>query len=161
MPANFKPDAYHTVTPYLTVQGVAELLDFVKAAFGAEEIERMPGPEGRVVHAEVRIGDSVVMMGEAPDASKVMPAMLYLYVPDTDATYRAALAAGAESVMEPADQFYGDRNAAVQDASGNQWWIATHVEDVSPEEMARRARERAKGEVTRPMKLGLNDLHPS
>ena len=145
MPVSFKPEAYHTVTPYLSVQGASGLIQFLKEVFDATEIERMPGPEGRIMHAEVRIGDSIVMMGDASDPSKAMPGMLYVYVPDTDATYQAALAAGAVSVMEPADQFYGDRNAGVKDACGNQWWIATHVEDVSPEEMAHRAQERAKG----------------
>lgn len=133
------PDGYHNVTPYLVVPGVARLIDFLKNAFGAQEIERMTRPDGSVGHAEVRIGDSVVMMGEPAGEAPAMPATIYLYVEDTDAAYRRALEAGATSVMAPADQFYGDRNAGVKDPCGNQWWIATHVEDVPPEEMARRA----------------------
>ena len=102
------PDRYHTVTPYLTVEGVPKLLDFVKRVFDATELERMSRPDGTIGHAEVRIGDSVVMMGEARGESKPMPGTLYAYVSDTDAVYKRALEAGAASLMEPADQFYGD-----------------------------------------------------
>ena len=146
MTSNVKPipDGYHTVTPYLIVEGVAGLIDFLKQAFDAVETERMPGPDGKVGHGEVRIGDSVVMMGEASGDWKPMPGSIYLYVNDTDATYKRALDAGATSVMEPADQFYGDRNAGVKDASGNMWWIATRKENVSPEELRKRAEARAK-----------------
>ena len=133
------PDGYHSVTPYLVVRGVDRLLGFLKQAFGAEEIERVAGPDGNIRHAEARLGDSVVMMGEASAEHTQMPACLYLYVTDTDATYRRAIEAGATSIREPADQFYGDRSGGVKDAFGNQWWIATHKEDVSREEMARRA----------------------
>jgi len=133
------PDGYHTITPYLTVQGVPKLLDFLKQAFAAQEIERMMRPDGTVGHAEVRIGDSVVMMGEAGGEWQPMPGALYLYVNDVDAVYKRALQAGAISTMEPMDQFYGDRSAGVKDPSGNQWWIATHKEDVPPEELKRRA----------------------
>ena len=133
------PDRYHTVTPYLTVQGVPKLIDFVKRVFDATELERMSRPDGTIGHAEVRIGDSVVMMGEARGESTPMPGTLYVYVSDTDAVYKRALEAGAASLMEPADQFYGDRNAAVRDPVGNHWWIATHKEDVSPQEIVRRA----------------------
>ncbi len=133
------PEGYHTVTPYLVVQGVPKLIDFLKQAFDAQEIMRMPRPDGTIMHAEVRVGDSAVMMGEARGEFKPMPGSLYLYVDDTDATYQRALQAGATSLMEPADQFYGDRHAGVVDAVGNHWWIATHIEDVLPEELARRA----------------------
>ncbi len=133
------PDGYHTVTPYLTVQGVPKLIDFLKQAFEAQEIERMTQPDGTIGHAEVRIGDSVVMMGEARDEWKPMPSGIYLYVNDTDAVYKRALQAGATSIMEPADQFYGDRSAGVKDSSGNHWWIATHKEDVPPAELKKRA----------------------
>lgn len=132
------PEGYSRVTPYLVVPGVGRLIDFMKKAFDAEEVFRMPGPGGKIVHAEVRIGDSRVMMGEPPGEFEPIPACLHLYVENTDAVYRRALAAGATSVREPADQFYGDRNAGVKDPSGNSWWITTHVEDVPPEEMARR-----------------------
>ena len=147
MTSNVKPipDGYHTVTPYLIVEGVAGLIDFLKQAFDAVETERVPGPDGKVGHGEVRIGDSVVMMGEASGDWKPVPGSMYLYVSDTDATYKRALDAGATSLMEPADQFYGDRNAGVKDASGNMWWIATRKENVSPEELRRRAEARAKG----------------
>lgn len=147
MTSNVKPipDGYHTVTPYLVVEGVDELIDFLKQAFDAVETERLPRPDGKVGHGEVRIGDSVVMLGEASGEWKPMPGFIYLYVNDTDATYKRALEAGATSVMEPADQFYGDRNAGVKDASGNMWWIATRKENVSPEELRRRAEARAKG----------------
>jgi len=133
------PDGYHAVTPYLTVQGVPKLIDFLKQAFEAQEIERMTQPDGTIGHAEVRIGDSVVMMGEARDEWKPMPSGIYLYVNDTDAVYKRALQAGATSIMEPADQFYGDRSAGVKDSSGNHWWIATHKEDVPPAELKKRA----------------------
>ena len=133
------PDGYHTVTPYLTVQGAAKLIDFLQQAFAAQEIERMMQPDGTIRHAEVRIGDSVVMMAEARSEQAPMPSGIYLYVNDTDAVYKRALQAGATSVMEPADQFYGDRSAGVKDPSGNHWWIATHQEDVPPAELKKRA----------------------
>ena len=135
------PDGFHTVTPYLLVQGVAKLIDFLKQAFDAKEIHRSAMPDGTIMHAEVKIGDSFVMMGEASGQRQPMPGSIYLYVKDTDATYQRALKAGATSVMEPADQFYGDRNAGVKDPVGNSWWIATHVEDVSPEEMKKREKD--------------------
>jgi PhnB protein len=99
----------------------------------------MAHPDGTIMHAEVKIGDSIVMMGEARGDCKPMPGSLYVYVNDADATYRRALQAGATSMMEPGDQFYGDRTAGVKDPSGNQWTIATHREDVPPEELRRRA----------------------
>ena len=132
------PEGHHTVTPYLVVEGVPKLIDFMKQVFGAEERLRMPRPDGTVMHAEVRIGDSIVVMGEPMGEWKPMPGMLHLYVDDTDSMYRRALQAGATSLSEPADQFYGDRTAGVQDPSGNRWWIATHIEDLSPEELTKR-----------------------
>jgi PhnB protein len=139
MPVKPIPEGYHTVTPYLTVRGVAKLMDFLKRSFGAVEKERMTQPDGRIMHAEVRIGDSVVMMGEPADESSLMPGAIHVYVEDVDTIYRRALQAGATSLRAPEDQFYGDRSAGVRDPSGNVWWIATHKEDVSPEEMKRRA----------------------
>lgn len=131
------PEGYRTVTPYLVVTNAAQLIEFLKQAFGAKQMFRMDSPDGSIAHAEVTIGDSIVMLGQTtPD--RAMRAMLHLYVPDIDASYKSALAAGAVSVREPADQFYGDRSAGVRDAFGNEWWIATHVEDVSPKEMERR-----------------------
>lgn len=132
------PQGYHSITPILIVEGAPRLIDFLKQAFQAEERERFIGPDGRVSHAEVRIGDSVVMMSDANDEWKQMPARIQLYTEDTDAAYRWALEAGATSLREPGDQFYGDRTAGVKDPVGNQWWISTHKEDVSPEELQRR-----------------------
>lgn len=133
------PDGYHSVTPYLIVEGVAKLIDFLKFAFEAKETERHAKPDGTIMHSEVRIGDSIIMMGEPTGEFKPMPGSIYLYVNDTDAVYKRALQAGGTSIMEPADQFYGDRNAGVKDSSGNFWWIATHKEDVPPDELAKRA----------------------
>jgi PhnB protein len=141
MAVNPVPEGYRTVTPYLVVDGATNVLDFVKQAFGAEEKFRMDGPDGKVGHAEVQIGDSIVMVGDAGAENPAMPAMIHLYVDDCDATYERALAAGATSEREPTDQFYGDRSAGVRDSAGNLWWIATHVEDVPEEEMAKRIEE--------------------
>ena len=139
------PDGYHTVTPYLVVPGVARLMDFLREAFGAAEVMRHARPDGSVQHAEVCIGDSMVMMGEPQPGSEPRPATVCLYLSDVDETYRKAIAAGGKSLREPADQFYGDRSGGVQDPCGNQWWISTHVEDVAPEELERRAAAAAKG----------------
>jgi PhnB protein len=141
------PKEYGSVTPYLLVEGADRLIEFMKAAFDAEERGRMPAPDGRIGHAEVSIGDTIVMLADAStsDAGRPMPAMLALYVEDVDKSYQRALDAGAISQREPADQFYGDRNAGVQDEFGNLWWIQTHSEDVPPEEMARRAQEASQG----------------
>ncbi|MGA3209894.1 MAG: VOC family protein [Terriglobales bacterium] len=138
------PDGYHTVTPYLTVTDVAKLIEFLQKVFGAEVKEKFMRPDGGIMHAEVKVGDSIIMMGQANENWKARPGTIYMYVPDTDAAYRRALDAGATSVMEPANQFYGDRNAGVSDSTGNYWWIATHVEDVSKEEMDRRHEQHAK-----------------
>jgi len=132
------PDGYRSVTPYLTVQGAAKLIDFVRGAFGAVETGRMPGPGGAIMHAEVRIGDSIVMLSDAVRDAP-MPGAIYLYVSDTDAAYRRALQAGATSLTEPTDMFWGDRFARVKDPLGNVWSIATHKEDVPPEELPKRA----------------------
>jgi uncharacterized glyoxalase superfamily protein PhnB len=133
------PDGYQTVIPYLVVSGAAKVIEFVKKVFDATSVECMTRPDGSIHHAEVRIGDSVVMLSDASEKYPARPAMLYVYVTDTDAAYRRALAAGGTSLMEPANQFYGDRNAGVQDPTGNSWWIGTHVEDVPPDELKRRA----------------------
>lgn len=125
------PSGYHTVTPYLVVEGVPGLIEFLKAAFGATERMRNLRPDGTVSHAEVEIGDSVVMMGEPQEAGSAMPGMIHLYVADADATYRQALRAGGSSLREPADQPYGDRMAGIKDQFGNQWWIATPVTTAS------------------------------
>jgi PhnB protein len=137
------PEGYHSVTPYLVAEGAEDLIDFMKTVFGAQERMRMPGPNNTVGHAEMEIGDSVVMLADANsvDGNKPFPAMLNVYVEDVDSTYKAAVAAGATSVRELQDQFYGDRSGGVVDKWGNYWFISTHVEDVSPEEMERRSAE--------------------
>jgi uncharacterized glyoxalase superfamily protein PhnB len=137
------PDGYHTATPYLVARDAEQLLKFLKDAFGAKENDITRHKDGSIWHADVTVGDSHIMLSQASDRFPAMPCALYLYVADTDATYRAALAAGATSLMEPADQFYGDRNAGVKDAQGNTWWIGTHVEDVPPDEMERRVKAAA------------------
>ena len=139
------PAGHRTVTPYLLVEDAAGQIEFMTRAFGAVETGRFAAPDGRIVHAEVKIGDSFVMLGDAGGDWKPMPCMLHLYVPDTDAVYASALRAGARSVREPSDQFYGDRSAGVVDGQGNQWWITTHIEDVPPDEMERRMREQTHG----------------
>ncbi len=132
------PKGYHTVTPSLVVKGAAKLIDFIKAAFGGEEIMRMPTPSGEIMHAEVRIGDSVVMLNDAIQ-QPATTSSLFLYVPDVDGLYKRAVKAGATSVSEAADMFWGDRMAQVRDHFVNSWGIATHKEDVSPKEMQKRA----------------------
>ena len=139
---SFRPEGFHTVNPYLVVNGAAQVLDFLKKAFGAEAVgERFKGPDGAIMHAAVRIGDSMVEVSDAP--GEPMPAALHLYVEDTDAAYRRAMAAGGTSLREPMTTFYGDRSAGVKDPGGNSWWIACNVEDVSPEEMVRRMKARS------------------
>ncbi|HME26426.1 MAG TPA: VOC family protein [Acetobacteraceae bacterium] len=139
MAVKAKPDGYHAVTPYLVVDGAARLIDFLEEVFDAEEVERMAAPGDRIGHAELRIGDSLVMLGDARGEHQPMQAMLYVYVDDVDATYLRALAVGATSVQAPADQYYGDRSGGVKDPFGNLWWIATHIEDVPAAELRRRA----------------------
>jgi PhnB protein len=131
------PDGYHTITPFLNVKGTAELIDFLKAALGAEEVMRMPGPGGGVMHAEVSIGNSRLMLSEAMQTAP-SSSSFYLYVNDVDALYKRAVSAGATSQSPPTDQFWGDRMATVKDSFGNTWSIATHKEDPSPEEIAKR-----------------------
>jgi PhnB protein len=134
------PDGYGTITPYLIVKGASKLVDFMKQAFGGEEtMERFSAPDGSIMHTEVRIGTSIVMVSDANAMHPAMPAALLLYVTDCDAVYKRAIQAGGTVINEPADQFYGDRSGGLQDPSGNMWWVATHKEDVPPEEMKRRA----------------------
>lgn len=141
------PDGYHTVTPYLSVRGAAKAIDFYAKAFGATEIFRMGGPGDSVMHAEMRIGDSVVMLGdEMPQMGSTAPqtvggtaVSLLLYVNDVDASFARATQAGCQAQMPPTDMFWGDRYCKIQDPFGHLWAIATHKEDVTPEETARRA----------------------
>jgi PhnB protein len=142
------PEGYHTVTPYLAVDDAAEAIEFYKKVFGAKERARMEAPGGKIGHAEVEIGDSVVMLSDAlPQFSTRPPKDLggtsvsvFMYVEDVDAVVKQAVDAGATVTMEIADQFWGDRFGSVQDPFGHLWSIATHVEDVPPEEMAERAK---------------------
>lgn len=132
------PEGFHSVTPYLVVPGIARLIDFLKDAFAATEISRHAQPDGRVRHAQLKIGDSMLMLGEPSGQFPAEPTSLYFYTEDVDALYVRAMRAGGVSIMEPADQFYGDRHGGIKDPSGNTWWIATHFEDVSEEEIGRR-----------------------
>jgi PhnB protein len=140
------PNGYHTVTPYLIVRGAASAIEFYKKAFGATELMRFPGPDGKIGHAEIRIGDSPVMLAdEFPEMGHRAPQSLggsavgiLLYVPDVDALFTRAAAAGAKVLRPLQDQFYGDRSVTVEDPFGHNWTLATHKEDVSHEEMQRR-----------------------
>jgi PhnB protein len=132
------PEGFHTVTPYLVVSNAGKLIEFMKKAFDAKKIYHFKRPDGTIMHAVMQVGDSMIMLADATEKYPAKVATLYLYVPDTDAVYKKAMTAGATSIMEPADQFYGDRNAGVTDASGVQWWIGTHIEDVSEEELEKR-----------------------
>jgi PhnB protein len=148
MPVKPIPDGYHTVTPYLYVKGAANAIDFYKKAFGAEELMRFPGPDGRIGHAEIRIGDSPIMLAdEHPEMNAIGPQTrggttvgFAIYVPDVDQRVASAVAAGAKIVRPVQNQFYGDRSGTLTDPFGHTWTIATHVEDVSPAEMERSAK---------------------
>jgi PhnB protein len=143
------PEGYHTVTPYLAVEDAAEAIEYYKKAFGAKERVRMDTPDGKIGHAELQIGDSLVMLADPfPQSSTKPPKELggttsnvFLYVEDVDAVVKQAVDAGATVTMEVADQFWGDRFGSVTDPFGHSWAVATHVEDVPPEEMAERAKE--------------------
>jgi PhnB protein len=144
---DFAPAGLHTITPFVVVSGGQAMLDFYERAFGARTLSRMDGPDGTVLHAEIMIGDSVLQLGDPiPDLGLVAPGdtrttSFVMYVPDVDATYAQALAAGATSLSSVEDVFSGDRMAAVTCPSGHRWTILTRVEDVAPEEIERRARE--------------------
>ena len=135
------PDGFHTVTPFVIADGADKLLAFIKKAFGGETTFILKHDNGKVMHATAKIGDSIIMVSDAMEQFPPMPCMLYLYVDDVDAVYQKTLKAGGESLREPVNEFYGDRSAGVKDAWGNQWWIATHIEDVEGEELERRADE--------------------
>jgi PhnB protein len=136
------PEGYHTVTPWICSRDTAKLLDFMKQAFGAEELGRVYNEDGTIGHAEAKIGDSIVMGFDAKEEWPDTPCFLRLYVPDGDAVYQRALSAGATSVTEITSMFWGDRGSRVRDPFGNVWWITTHVENVAPQEMKKRAREK-------------------
>jgi PhnB protein len=139
MPVNHIPKGFHTVNTYLTVQNADRVLEFIKKTFDAKELMCMRQPNGTIAHAEVQIGDSVVELAEAHGQWKPLTAGLHVYVPKVDTVYKKALEAGGVSLHEVMDMFYGERSGGVRDPAGNHWFIATHTEDVPPEEMARRA----------------------
>jgi PhnB protein len=140
------PDGYYSLTSYLVCKGAARAIDFYKKAFGAQEIVRMPGPNGQVMHAEVKIGNSMLMLAdENPERGNLSPqsiggtaTSIMFYCDDVDAVFNRAVSLGATSEMAPADQFWGDRMGNLVDPFGHKWAIATHKEDVSPEEMQKR-----------------------
>ncbi|RJP72573.1 MAG: VOC family protein [Candidatus Abyssobacteria bacterium SURF_17] len=144
------PKGYHTVTPHIVVRDAAKAIDFYKRAFGAEEVMRLPGPDGHgIMHAELKIGDSFIMLGEespemggechSPESLGGSAVTLNLYVKDVDAAFERAVSAGAQVKMPLADMFWGDRYGALVDPFGHKWSLATHIEDVSPEEIRKRA----------------------
>lgn len=143
MPAKAIPEGYPPVIPYLVVPGAQKLMDFIKHVFNAKEGAHPPFkmPNGSIAHAEIWIGESPIWCSDASERYGTVTGMLTVYVPDVDTTYKRAIEAGATSMRGPEDQFYGDRSAGVKDEFGNQWWIHTRIEDVSPEEMQRREAE--------------------
>jgi uncharacterized glyoxalase superfamily protein PhnB len=150
MPAKPIPEGYHSVTPYLTVRGAGKVIEFLKQAFGAKlSHEAIKRPDGSIMHAQVIIGDSRIMIAEENEMARATISTLYLYVPNVDSVYQQAVKAGGAKVMEPMDMFYGDRSGGVKDPSGNSWFIATHKEDVSPQELQKRAEEFIKQQKNR------------
>jgi PhnB protein len=140
------PPGYHTVTPYLVVSDAAKAIDFYKQAFGATELARMGAPGGKIGHAELKLGDSIIMLSDelmgnrSPQSFGGSPVSIFLYVENVDSTFDQATHAGAKSDMPPADMFWGDRFGKLTDPFGHSWSLATHIEDVAPEEMEKRAR---------------------
>ena len=140
---NAIPEGYHSVTPYLIINGASDAIDFYKKAFGATELFRMPTPDGKIGHAEIKIGNSPIMLADeslemgykSPAALSGSPVSLMIYLEDVDKVFKQAIAAGGTEVRAVKDQFYGDRSGTLTDPFGHVWHIATHVEDVSPEEM--------------------------
>jgi len=139
MKVNTTPNGWHSVTPCLAVSDAARLIDFLRQAFDASEQTRITRPDGTVLYAEVRLGDSLVLISDPKDKWQPRPSLLNFYVPDVDAAFRRAIAAGAKPVREPADMFHGDRQACVRDVSGNDWFITTHIEDLSADEIQKQA----------------------
>lgn len=143
------PPGYHSVTPYLIIDGAAKAIDFYKKAFDATELMRMESPDGRIGHAEIKIGDSQVMLADeypemgyrSPQALGGAAVSLMVYVEQADQMFKQALASGAQELQPLKDQFYGDRSGTLKDPFGHVWTISTHVEDVAPEEMRRRAEQ--------------------
>ena len=147
-PVRAIPEGYHSISPSLTCKDAARAIEFYKSVFGATEIMRMPGPQGLIMHAEIRIGDSVVFINDeipgmavAPSGTSISPVYLFLYTEDVDAVFSRAMAANCKVTMPVADQFWGDRYGKFNDPFGHTWGVATHVEDVAPAEMERRQAE--------------------
>jgi PhnB protein len=151
-----QPQGYYAVTPWIISRDTTRLIEFTTQAFGAAELGRLPGPDGRIEHAEVRIADSVVMMFDAWDGWPDTPAFLRLYVPDCDEAHGRALRAGATSVTAPTSLFFGDRVARVRDALGNLWWLQTHVADVDPADLAGGPRDQTEAEALRSVQQSLD-----
>lgn len=147
------PEGYHSVTPYLILNDAAAAIDFYKRAFGATEVMRMPGPDGKIGHAEIQIGDSHIMLADeypdmgarSPKSLGGSPVSIMVYVEDVDSIAKQALAAGAKETRPLKDQFYGDRSGTIVDPFGHIWTIATHVEDVAPDELQRRMKAMMSG----------------
>lgn len=141
------PEGYHSVTPYLSIKGAAAAIDYYKQVFGATELFRMPGPDGKIGHAEIKIGNSPIMLAdEFPEMEFVSPKTLggspvglMIYVDDVDTMYKQAISAGAQEIKPLQNQFYGDRSGTLKDPFGHVWTVATHIEDVPPEELEQRA----------------------
>lgn len=156
MTSNVKPipDGYHSLTPYLIIKGASEAIEFYQKAFGATELFRMAQPDGRIGHAEIKIGDSAIMLADefpemghkSPTSLGGSPISLLLYVEDVDAVYAQAISSGAKQDRPVEDKFYGDRGGSLIDPFGHIWHIATHVEDLSPEEMQQRAASASSGQ---------------
>jgi PhnB protein len=146
---NAVPSGHRTVTPYLAIKNAAKALEFYKYAFGATESYKLVMPDGRLGHAEIRLGDSMIMLadefpeygGKAPETLGGSPVSIHLYVEDVDAFFKKALAAGAKELKPVMDQFYGDRSGQLEDPFGHLWWVATHKEDIAPDEMQKRVQE--------------------
>jgi PhnB protein len=135
------PEGYHTVTPYLISDDAAGLIRFIEQAFDGKVTSKTMRDDNRIMHATISIGNSTIMISDTMEGMPPHTAMLYLYLENADETYKKAIKAKATSISEPKTEFYGDRAAAVKDASGNTWWMATHVEDVSEDELQRRSKE--------------------
>ncbi len=139
MTVHYLPTGYNSVNAYIITPQAHEVRAFLTTVFDAKEVGCINGPDGKIGHAELQLGNSRIMLSHGMPGSTPTAAVLVVYVPDADATYARAIAAGAESIRAPADQFYGDRSGGVKDTAGNQWWIHTHIEEVSFEEVERRA----------------------
>jgi uncharacterized glyoxalase superfamily protein PhnB len=141
------PQGYHTVTPSLFVAGAAKAIEFYEKALGAEELMRFAGPDGKIMHAEIKVGDSIIMLadempdmgGRGPKSIGGTPVSFFVYGENVDAAWKRALDAGSKEVVPLADQFWGDRTGCLEDPFGHQWWLATHVQDLTPEEIRKNA----------------------